>query len=451
MNKELRKYLFLSLILSFVIVIGAIVVYDQYFQKPMVIFEKSYSARNISDKELKNLPFEFNDIVNSNRKAVVYIHAIKKNGNNIMESETGSGFFVLPTGEIVTNAHVVNNAEVITVVDDDNHEYNAQLVALDESSDIAVIKIKGSNFPFIFFGNSDDIKVGDWILIIGSPYKLKNSVSAGIISALNRNLGLRNNSGIENYIQTDAIANPGNSGGVMLDTEGKLMGMISAIVSGDNDYRGYSFAIPSGIVKKIAFDLINYGTVQRAWIGLSVTDRKNGKGVLVERVDKDGAGEEAGLRSGDIITGMDSMEIVNVSQFSGRLALHKPGDRVDLSILRNGKNTELKVILKNNLHTTDLISNRKDKIFYDLGLILRDLTSKEKNNKFTGIYVVSVKKGSRAGNINMEPGLYITSVNDQIINSVDDLIKQLKSIDGKVILKGYYKNYPGKFKYVLER
>ncbi len=451
MNKEFRKYTYLSIVFSFIVTIGGIVVYDQYFQKPMIIFENTSSARNVSNRAIAGFTVDFNKIVEKNRKAVVYIHTIKKNGNNIMESETGSGFFVLPTGEIVTNAHVINNAEVITVVDDDNHKYNAQLVALDESSDIAVIKIKGSNFPFIFFGNSDDVKVGDWILIIGSPYKLKNSVSAGIISALNRNLDLRNNSGIENYIQTDAIANPGNSGGVMLDTDGKLMGMISAIVSGENEYSGYSFAIPSNIVKKIAFDLINYGTVQRAWIGLSVTERKNGKGVLVERVDKDGAGEDAGLRSGDIITGMDSMEIVNVSQFSGRLALHKPGDKIELSILRNGKITELIVILKNNLHTIDLISNRKDRIFYDLGLILRDLTSKEKNTGFTGIYVVSVKKGSRAGNINMEPGFYITSVNDQIINSVDDLIKQLKSTDGKAVLKGYYKNYPGKFKYVLER
>ena len=451
MNKELGKYVFLSIVVSLIITIGGIMVYDHYFQKPMVIFENTSSAHVASNRESVDLPKNFSSIIEKNRKAVVYIHAIKKNGDNILNSETGSGFFVLPTGEIVTNAHVVDNAEVITVVDDDNHQYNAELVALDESSDIAVVKIKGSNFPFIFFGNSDDIRVGDWILIIGSPYKMKNSVSAGIISALNRNLGLRNNSGIENYIQTDAIANPGNSGGVMLDTEGKLMGMVSAIIGGEKDYGGYSFAIPSDIVKKIAFDLINYGSVQRAWIGLSVIDRKNGKGVLIERVDKDGAGKQAGLRQGDIITGIDSVEITNVSHFTGKIALHKPGDKIVLSILRNGKVARVNVVLKNNLHTTDPVSNRKDRIFYDLGLILRDLTGKEKKSGFAGIYVVSVKKGSKAGNINMEPGFYITSVNDKMIDNVDDFVRQLKSIDGEVIIKGYYKNYPGKFKYVLER
>jgi S1-C subfamily serine protease len=225
--------------------------------------------------------------------------------------------------------------------------------------------------------------------------------------------------------------------------------MISAVVSRENDYRGYSFAIPSNIVKKIAFDLINYGVVQRAWIGLSVINRKNGKGVLIERVDKNGAGYKAGLNTGDIIIGMDSMKIVNVPQFTGIIALHKPGDIIKLSVLRKDKIKEIPVRLNNMLQTSDLISNRKDESFYNLGLILRDLINEEKNKGFTGIYVVSVRKDSKIGNINMKPGFYITSLNDQKIVAVDDLIEIIESTKGKLVFKGYYKNYPGKFKYVL--
>ncbi len=451
MNKEYKKYIYLSLVISTIITVLGIGIYNHFFQRPMIVFENKSIARNVSGYESLNSQINFDDIIEKNRKAVVFIHAVIKDNDGGLKSETGSGFFVLPTGEIVTNAHVVENAEMILVTDDENHEYHAELVALNEDTDIAVIKIEGKNFPFIFFGNSDNLKPGDWILVIGSPYKLRNSVSAGIVSALNRDLGLRNNFGIENYIQTDAVANPGNSGGVMLDAEGKLAGMISAIVSGKNDYKGYSFAIPSNIVKKIAFDLINYGTVQKAWIGLSVIDRKNGSGVLIERVDNGGAGDAAGLVAGDIIIGMDSMKIVNVSQFTGKIAEHSPGEIVKLSVSRDNKIKNFKIVLKNLFRTTELISNRKDKIFYDMGLILRDLTSKEKDNNFTGVYVVSVRKGSKIANINMEPGFYITSINGSKITNVDDFVKELKSINSAVILKGYYKNYPGKFKYVLEQ
>jgi S1-C subfamily serine protease len=449
MNKGNRKYLYLSLLVSLIVTVSGIAVYDLFFQKPLIIFEDRSIAHNVSGRESIKSPSDFSDIVEKNRMAVVYIHTITKDSGGRLEFETGSGFFVLPTGEIVTNDHVVANAELITVVDDNNNEYTATLVASDASSDIAVIKIEGNNFPFIFFGNSDNISVGDWILLIGSPFKLKNSVSAGIISALNRDLGLRSNLSIENYIQTDAVANPGNSGGAMLDKDGKLVGMISAVVSRENDYRGYSFAIPSNIVKKIAFDLINYGVVQRAWIGLSVINRKNGKGVLIERVDKNGAGYKAGLNTGDIIIGMDSMKIVNVPQFTGIIALHKPGDIIKLSVLRKDKIKEIPVRLNNVLQTSDLISNRKDESFYNLGLILRDLINEEKNKGFTGIYVVSVRKDSKIGNINMKPGFYITSLNDQKIVAVDDLIEIIESTKGKLVFKGYYKNYPGKFKYVL--
>ena len=215
MNKEYKKYIYLSLVISTIITVLGIGIYNHFFQRPMIVFENKSIARNVSGYESLNSQINFDDIIEKNRKAVVFIHAVIKDNDGGLKSETGSGFFVLPTGEIVTNAHVVENAEMILVTDDENHEYHAELVALNEDTDIAVIKIEGKNFPFIFFGNSDNLKPGDWILVIGSPYKLRNSVSAGIVSALNRDLGLRNNFGIENYIQTDAVANPGNSGGVM--------------------------------------------------------------------------------------------------------------------------------------------------------------------------------------------------------------------------------------------
>ncbi len=456
MSMNPPKYIIFSLIISTVVTIAGILLYDSLKGKRVIIVENRKDAVNISNHSYSTndrniFPDNFNDIIVKSRKSVVFVQAVVRNQANELQYNTGSGFFVLPTGEIVTNAHVIHNAEMIKVSDDENREYEAEVIAIDESSDLAVIKVKGENFSVVFFGESDRARVGDWVVVIGSPFKLKNSVSVGIISALHRNLGLRSSTGIESYIQSDALTSPGNSGGVMLDDRGKLLGVISANISDDNTERGFSFAIPSGIVKKVVFDLINYGMVRRAWAGLTAVDNKGGKGVLVERLESEGAAYKAGIATGDIIEKVDGLNLENAAHLTEAIAIHKPGDTVVFMVKRNGTMQKIPVILQNSLHTTDMVFHRKDESFYRFGFVLRDLTGKEKKGNEAGAYVVSIKKGSQASKINMEPGFFITSVNDYKIVDVDDLVRQLKSIKGKIELKGYYQSYPGKFKYVLQR
>jgi len=278
----------------------------------------------------------------------------------------GSGVIISPDGYIVTNNHVVEDAKEVTVTLNDRREFKATVVGTDPQTDLALIKIETDNLPVLEFGNSDDVRIGEWVLAVGNPFNLTSTVTAGIVSAKARNLDiLGENTSIESFIQTDAAVNQGNSGGALVNVDGKLIGINSAIASGNGYFTGYSFAIPSNIARKVVGDLKQYGSVQRAYIGVAVVPIDNAlaselnlsevKGLLVRQVTADGAAERAGLRTDDIILALDSHEINSVSELKEIVAQHSPGDNMSVAFLRNGQRQKINLTLLNNVGNTNVL------------------------------------------------------------------------------------------------
>ena len=278
----------------------------------------------------------------------------------------GSGVIISPDGYIVTNNHVVEDAKEVTVTLNDRREFKATVVGTDPQTDLALIKIETNNLPVLEFGNSDDVRIGEWVLAVGNPFNLTSTVTAGIVSAKARNLDiLGENASIESFIQTDAAVNQGNSGGALVNTDGKLIGINSAIASGNGYFTGYSFAIPSNIARKVVGDLKQYGSVQRAYMGVAVVPIDNAlaselnlsevNGLLVRQVTADGAAERAGLRVDDIILALDGHEINSVSELKEIVAQHSPGDKISATLLRDGQRQKIVLTLLNNVGNTNVL------------------------------------------------------------------------------------------------
>lgn len=273
------------------------------------------------------------------------------NGDNAHEVASGSGVLVSASGYIVTNNHVVNNADELMVTLNDKNDYKAKVIGTDPASDLAVIKIEGSNFPYLHFGNSDNVRVGEWILAIGYPLDLETTVTSGIVSAIARNIGINNRNSqapLESFIQTDAAVNPGNSGGALVNTNGDLIGINSAIASPTGSFAGYSYAIPSNIVARVTGDIIKYGSAKRAYLGImfgndqmSEADRQknnipDGNGVYVMDVATGSAADEAGIHKGDFITKLNGAVINRGTELVGKISALRPGDKVGITYVRNG-------------------------------------------------------------------------------------------------------------------
>ena len=278
----------------------------------------------------------------------------------------GSGVIISPDGYIVTNNHVVEDAKEVTVTLNDRREFKATVVGTDPQTDLALIKIETDGLPVLEFGNSDNVRIGEWVLAVGNPFNLTSTVTAGIVSAKARNLNiLGENTSIESFIQTDAAVNQGNSGGALVSADGKLIGINSAIASGNGYYTGYSFAIPSNIARKVVGDLRQYGSVQRAYVGVAVVEIDNAlaeelnlpevKGLLVRQVTADGAAERAGIRVDDIILALDGREINSVSELKEIVAQHSPGDNMSITIFRNGQKQKINLTLLNNVGNTNVL------------------------------------------------------------------------------------------------
>ena len=275
---------------------------------------------------------------------------------------TGSGVIISQDGYIVTNNHVVEGADELTVTLNDNREFSAKIIGTDKQTDLALIKVNAKDLPAITIANSDDLKVGEWVLAVGNPYNLNNTVTAGIVSAKSRGLGASAN-GIESFIQTDAAINPGNSGGALVNTRGELVGINAMLYSQTGSFTGYGFAIPTTIMNKVVADIKKYGSVQRVQLGITGTDVLNhinrqkdqGKeidlgtndGVYVNSVSEDGNGAEAGLEEGDVITKVDGKPIVKMSELQEMINAKRPGDKITLTYLRNKKKIEKTITLKN--------------------------------------------------------------------------------------------------------
>jgi serine protease Do len=374
---------------------------------------------------------------------------------------SGSGVFISQDGYIVTNNHVVEGADEVSITLANKHSYTAKVVATDPKSDIAVIKVEGTGFPYLIYGNSDDVKLGQWVMAIGYPLNLDVTVTAGIISAKARTIGInREENAIESFIQTDAAVNQGNSGGALINTNGELIGINSAIASPTGAYAGYSYAIPVNIVKKIVADLIKFGTVQRAFIGISYPNEniseekrkelgiKDGDGVYVTDVAEDGAARSAGVKAGDFITKINGVTINSGPELQDQVARYKPGDKITVTYIRDSKESTINVALKNKSGNYNVVaaSNVMDKLGAELENL--DKATATKNQVAGGVVVKKIGTGALK-NTRMQEGFVITSVSGQSVKTIDELKEVLKKSRGNIRLEGFYPGYEGPYVYPL--
>jgi Do/DeqQ family serine protease len=384
---------------------------------------------------------------------------------------SGSGVLISDDGYIVTNNHVVSDqnggvAGEITVTLHNKKTYKARLIGKDPSSDIAVLKIDGTGFPYLVYGNSDEVKLGQWVLAIGYPLTLETTVTAGIVSAKGRSIGINerqtrgsNVSPVESFIQTDAAVNQGNSGGALVTTDGKLVGINSAILAPSGTYAGYSFAIPVNIAKKIVNDIVEFGDVQRGYIGIQYASdlsdeqkkqlgiKEDQEGVYVSSVPTDGGAYAAGIKKGDIITKVNNTPVSSGLEMSAQLAGFRPNDKVPVSYIRNGKEANTTVTLKAKASAVD-VSSAGDIIGAELATL--DSKKAEEYDVDGGIVVKKIKEGGKLSQTKMDEGFVITSVNGRPVKSVDELSKVINSAIGTIKLEGFYPGYKGSYSYPLE-
>ena len=366
---------------------------------------------------------------------------------------SGSGVIISADGYIVTNNHVVADADELTVTLNDNKEYSARIIGTDKTTDLALIKIEGKNFPAITIANSEDIKVGEWVLAVGNPFNLTNTVTAGIVSAKGRSL-YRNS--VESFIQTDAAINPGNSGGALVNTRGELIGINAMLYSQTGSFSGYGFAIPTSIMNKVVDDLKTYGTVQRAVVGIQGSDVKNyvdgqkeqGKdidlgtmeGIYVAKVTEESAAEEAGLKEGDVIIAIDGKEMNKMADMQEYLAKKRPGDKVTVTYLRDKKKNTKSITLKNEQGNTQVVKKADLDV---LGGNFRSITDAQKQqlNIGYGLEVLKVNSG-KLKNAGITKGFIIQRVNDNAVKTIEDLQNIVKdastSKDPVLYIQGVY-------------
>lgn len=376
---------------------------------------------------------------------------------------SGSGVLISADGYIVTNNHVVEGADEITVTTTNRKTYKGTVIATDKNTDLAVIKIDDTNLPYLVYGNSDDVKLGQWVLAIGYPLNLDVTVTAGIVSAKSRSIGInKGDRPIESFIQTDAAVNPGNSGGALVNTAGELIGINSAIASPTGSYAGYSYAIPVNIVKKIVNDLMKYGAVQRAYLGISyppddLPDEKkkefgikDGNGVFVSGVADDGAAKQAGIEKGDFITKINGTPVTSGPELQEQVARYKPGDKISVTYQRGSKENTVDLTLKNKAGNYQAVTQESDNIIDKLGADLAtvDKATAQKNDIAGGVLVKKIGDGLLK-NTRMQDGFVITSVDGQDVKDVDALKTILSNSEGTVRLEGIYPGYEGTYGYPL--
>jgi len=373
---------------------------------------------------------------------------------------SGSGVIISDDGYIITNNHVVSDggagvADEITVTLHNKKTYKARLIGKDASSDLAVLKIDGTGFPFLLYGNSDNVKLGQWVLAIGYPLTLETTVTAGIVSAKGRNIGInrkQSDTPIESFIQTDAAVNQGNSGGALITTDGQLIGINSAIYAPTGTYAGYSFAIPVNLTKKIVNDLIKYGDVKRSYLGVQVAEDKYdaGDGAHVGSVAKDGAAATIGLKKGDIITKVNDAPINSWTELQATVSSYNAGEKINITYKRDGKEYTGSATLSTKTGTYDRIASTSvgDKLGADL-----ETLDKKKALTYDlegGVLVKKIIKNGLFSKTRMQDGFIITSVNGEEITSIEELGQALNSFKGESIqLEGMYPGYEGIYRYPL--
>lgn len=424
--------------------------YKLFVEKPQVVYEQK------EDNKLENLNTNFSsspvfaaeitDFTDASAKtldAVVHvknksIHTSRNSleemfygrsqGSQRVQIGTGSGVIVSSDGYIITNNHVINGANEIEIILNDRKTYTAELIGTDVTNDIALVKVDAEDLPYVTFGDSDAVKVGEWVLAVGNPYNLTSTVTAGIVSAKGRDVLNKNNT-TESYIQTDAVVNSGNSGGALVNTRGELIGINTMIKSTTGSYIGYSFAVPSNIAKKVIEDIMEYGNVQRAYIGINYRELNGDnykdfnvsktEGVIITNVLEESGASVAGIKVNDIIVKANNVKVGTFADLSGFLNTKRPNDIVDFTVVRNGSEKVIPVKLYKNISTT----------VSQLGLNLEDVNSAEAKKR-------GVKQGVKISNINnpkleylgLKRGQIILSINGSEINNVDDVNNIMNSV-----------------------
>jgi len=366
----------------------------------------------------------------------------------------GSGVIISPDGYIVTNNHVVQDASKIEIVLNDKRSYEGTIVGTDPSTDLAVVKVKETNLPFLGYGNSDDLQIGEWVLAVGNPFNLTSTVTAGIVSAKARNiniLGTPDGTSIESFIQTDAAVNRGNSGGALVNTRGELVGINAAIAIGNGFYAGYSFAVPVNIVKKVVADLIDYREVQRAFLGVSIREMdskfaeeqgiKELRGVYVSEVNEGSAAKDAGIERGDIITSVNSITVNSTSELLEQVSRYRPGEKVTVGVSRDGAEKTFKVTLRNRDGNTSLVKSETKDVLPMLGAKMQ-VASADVLRKLGidhGVQITELGDGLLR-NAGIREGYVITEIDKKPIRSIEDVSKILSNKNGGVLLEGIYPN-----------
>ena len=368
---------------------------------------------------------------------------------------SGSGVIIAANGYIVTNNHVIDKANKIEVVMDDKRKFTAKLVGTDPNTDIALLKVEADNLPFVRYGSSDDVKVGQWVLAVGNPFNLNSTVTAGIISAKGRNINIlrsEDGMGIESFLQTDAVVNPGNSGGALVDLQGNLVGINSAIASHSGQFEGYSFAVPSSIVSKVVEDLLKYKVVQRALLGVQIrevdaklaSDKKLNtlSGVYVANTTEGSAAAAAGIQAGDVITAINGVKVNTSSQLQEQVARYRPGDKIKVNYLRGGDDRTATATLHNATGTTDVVRAlaANGALKYD-GATLTPATQQELSRlKLDGGVKINGIRGSSFRQTGIADGFIITHIDKQPVLKPQDVKRYLDEAKGNggALVKGVY-------------
>jgi Do/DeqQ family serine protease len=380
-----------------------------------------------------------------------------------VQEGSGSGVIISGDGYIITNNHVVEGAEKLRVTLNNNKDYEATVVGRDPSTDIAVIKIDEEGLPAIVWGNSDDVRIGQWVIAVGNPFDLTSTVTAGIVSAKARNINLlsreRNNGEevfpVESFLQTDAAVNPGNSGGALVNTRGELIGINTAIQSRTGAFAGYSFAVPSSIARKVSRDIIEFGHVQRAFIGVRIEEvtqevakekgLKEVSGVFVSSLSEGGAAAESGIESGDIIQKIDDRPVNNVPQLQEQVSRYRPGDKVKVAVWRGGKQQVVDVTLRNRsgrAELEDFKAQENGPSVQSLGATFGSISPEDKAKlRITGGAKVIELQPGKFKSIGLQKGFIITRIDEKTITSPQDLETALMNKAGSYIeIRGYYAN-----------
>lgn len=380
-------------------------------------------------------------------------------GEQPLQQGSGSGVIISTDGYIVTNNHVVDGAEDLQVVLNDQRTYDAEIIGVDPTTDIALIKIKESGLPTVQFADSDKLKVGEWVVAVGNPFSLTSTVTAGIVSAKGRSIDIVRRTGgemaIESFIQTDAVVNPGNSGGALVDVNGDLVGINTAISSPTGVFAGYSFAVPSAIVKKVVEDLREFGVVQRGLLGARIQElntafaKEKGinrdNGVYVSEVTPESAAEEAGLQNGDVIIGIDGITTLRNSELLEQLGRHRPGDLVEIEYERNGTARKATARLRNENGKAEVFRPApKPASVTELGaeFVNCDAETIKLLGIAGGVTVADINSGLLSEQTRIRPGFVITRVAGRPVKSVDDFQKAVAGASGAISIEGIYPNDP---------